>query len=471
MQKKSRLSVLIVEDSEDDALLVARSLRRSGYELVSRRIDTPEGMLEALDRQAWDVILVDYRLPGFSGLDALKVVQGRGLDIPVILVSGVIVEEMAIEAMRLGACDCIKKDNLDRLPPSVERELAAAAERRERRQAEQALRESEEQFRVLAETSPAAIFLFQGDNVVYVNPSAERLTGYTEEELLRMRYGEWLHADFRDLARERVRTPPQELQAPAECELRYVTRNGEERWALFSAGRLEYRGRPAGIATIFDITGRKLAEEQVRDSLREKEILLHEIHHRVKNNLQIVSALLDLQSDHIGDEQSRRYIRESQDRINSMALIHEMLYRSKDFARIDFSLYLEGLTDHLVKSYVADQERVSLDMDIGRVSLGIDEAIPCGLIVNELVSNALKHAFPDGRKGTLRVRCRTGEDGRVTLAVSDNGVGLPPTLDFMDTGTLGLQLVTMLVKQLKGEVRLDRDGGTSFTIRFTGRCP
>ncbi len=471
MEKKNRLRVLIAEDNEDDAALVALSLRRSGYELTFERVDTPEGMNEALGRRTWDIVLVDYRIPGFGGLDALRIVQRRNLDIPVILVSGVILEEVAIEAMRQGACDCIKKDHLERLAPAVERELAAAEERRERRQAELALRESEEQFRVLAETSPAAIILFQGEEIVYVNPAAERLTGYTEEELLAMNRGAWIPDDFRGLAREREpEQRQQELPSPLESELRYLTRSGEERWALFSSGRIDYKGRPAGIATIFDITGRKRAEEQLRDSLREKEILLHEIHHRVKNNLQIVSTLLDLQSDYIEDEQALRYFRESQDRINSMALVHEALYRSRDLARIDFAVYLEGLTDHLCKSYVADAARVTLECAIDALSLDIDEAVPCGLIVNELVSNCLKHAFPQGREGRILVQCRRDGDGLIRLSVSDNGVGLPAGLDLAAARTLGLQLVTMLVRQLRGTLLMERRpaGGTKITLSFRG---
>ncbi|NVN89306.1 MAG: PAS domain S-box protein [Desulfuromonadales bacterium] len=470
MEMKLLLNALIVEDNEDDAMLVALSLRRSGYELTFERVDTPESMNEALDRQSWDVILVDYRMPRFSGLDAMRIVQEKNLDIPVILVSGVIVEEKAIEAMRQGACDCIKKDNLDRLLPTVDRELAAARERRERRQAEQALQESEEQFRVLAETSPAAILLFQGGQVVYVNPAAERLTGYTEEELLRMRCGEWLHDDFRGLVWEMASAQHRDLQIPAEYELRYVTKSSEERWVLFSAGRIEYKGKPAGIATMFDITSRKRAEEQVSASLREKEILLHEIHHRVKNNLQIVSTLLDLQSDYIVDEQARGYFRESQDRINSMALIHEKLYQSKDFASIDFAVYMESLIDHLFKSYVIEQNRISLEIDVGEVNLGIDEVIPCGLIVNELVSNSLKHAFPDGRSGTITVRCRRDEGERIVLAVADNGVGMQPGLDIKNADTLGLQLVDMLAKQLRGAALMDgTQGGTVVSISFPSR--
>jgi PAS domain S-box-containing protein len=469
MEKKRTLCALIVEDNEDDAILVARNLRRSGYELTYERLDTPESMKEALDRQSWDVILIDYRMPRFSGLDALKIVHEKKLDIPVILVSGVIVEEMAIEAMRQGARDCIRKENLDRLLPSVERELAAAQERRERRKAEQALRESEEQFRVLAEMSPVAIFLFQGETCVYVNPSAERLTGYTEEEFQHMRCWEWIHDDFREAVAERLKSRQQGLQLPSECELRYVAKNGEDRWALFSDGCIEYKGMKAGIATISDITGRKRAEDQVRASLREKEILLHEIHHRVKNNLQIVSTLLDLQSGYIGDEQARRFFKDSQDRINSMALIHESLYQSKDFAGIDFAHYINGLSDHLFKSYVFDPERISLKIDVDEVCLGVDKAIPCGLIINELFSNALKHAFPGERSGEIRVRCHTEEGGRLVLSVADNGIGMPSGYDIRNAASLGLQLVSMLAKQLRGEAVIeDTHGGTAVTISFPG---
>jgi two-component sensor histidine kinase len=241
---------------------------------------------------------------------------------------------------------------------------------------------------------------------------------------------------------------------------------------LFSAGRIEYKGKPAGIATLFDITPRKRAEEQVSASLREKEILLHEIHHRVKNNLQIVSALLDLQSDHVVDKQALRCFRESQDRINSMALIHEMLYQSKDFDRIDFSGYIGSLTEHLFTSYVVDQDRYGLTIDVDDFFLEIDEAIPCGLIVNELVSNSLKHAFPGQHSGTITVWCRRETGGGMLLTVADNGVGMQSDPNINNADTLGLQLVGMLVKQLRGELLIDgTHGGTVVSMKFPGRRP
>jgi PAS domain S-box-containing protein len=213
-----------------------------------------------------------------------------------------------------------------------------------------------------------------------------------------------------------------------------------------------------------EIVERERAEEKVRASLREKEILLKEIHHRVKNNLQIISTLLDLQSEYILDKQSLRFFRESQDRIRSMALVHEKLYQTSDFISINFGDYIANLTKYLFNSYVTDPERISLVLDVAPATLEIDQAIPFGLILNELVSNSLKYAFPGERCGEIVVRLRTEGDVGVVLLVKDDGVGLPPGLDFENTESLGLQLVTMLVRQIRGEIEPGNEGGTSFTI-------
>jgi two-component sensor histidine kinase len=207
------------------------------------------------------------------------------------------------------------------------------------------------------------------------------------------------------------------------------------------------------------------ANQQLLDAIAAKEVLLREVHHRVKNNLQIVSSLLNLQSDAIVDDQSRKLFQESGNRITAMAIIHELLYETNDFVAVDFGSYLERLQENLFRMYLPD-ERVSRIVEVEDVSLGIDEAIPCGLIVNELVSNALKYAFPDKRDGEIAVRMHRTADGGIKLEVADNGVGLPECLDFRNTETLGLQLATVLVKQLRGEITLSREPGTHFTIHF-----
>ena len=217
-----------------------------------------------------------------------------------------------------------------------------------------------------------------------------------------------------------------------------------------------------------EIGERKSAEEKLRASLAEKEVLLREIHHRVKNNLQIISSLLDLQFSKTDDEETLLALRSSQDRINSMALVHEKLYRTSDISRIDFAGYVESLIGHLSGSHMTDPEQISVRMEIADVKLPIDKAIPCGLIINELVSNSLKHAFPEGRKGSVAIRLHADDRGVVTLAVADDGVGLPPGMDFRNTDSMGLQLVNMLTSQLHGEISFSGGEGTAFTITFPG---
>jgi two-component sensor histidine kinase/DNA-binding response OmpR family regulator len=218
-----------------------------------------------------------------------------------------------------------------------------------------------------------------------------------------------------------------------------------------------------------EIAERMVAEGLVKASLAEKEVLLKEVHHRVKNNMQIVSTLLDLQSEGIRDEEALKAFRESQDRIKAMALIHERLYESADIVFIDFQRYIEELSAHLFDSYLVEPGRITLHVDAGGVTMGIDRAIPCGLIINELVTNSLKHAFPDNRQGKIRVLFRTGDDGQISLEVADNGVGLPAGLEITKTASLGLQLVHMLARQLRGVVRAENGAtGAQFVIGFPG---
>ncbi|MBN2391899.1 MAG: PAS domain S-box protein [Anaerolineae bacterium] len=215
-----------------------------------------------------------------------------------------------------------------------------------------------------------------------------------------------------------------------------------------------------------EITERAQAEAKIKASLKEKEILLQEIHHRVKNNLQVISSLLNLQSQGIQDEKTLEVFQESQNRIRSMALIHEKLYRSSDLARVDFAEYIRNLASFLIRSYRS--RAVRLDLQAADIYLSIDNAVPCGLIVNELISNALKHAFVDGREGEIRVIMQQLADHQVRLVVRDNGVGLPKDADYMNTGSLGLQLVTMLVEQLDGTIEIRNNVGAEFEIIFSG---
>ncbi|BDZ71897.1 sensor histidine kinase [Methanobacterium petrolearium] len=210
---------------------------------------------------------------------------------------------------------------------------------------------------------------------------------------------------------------------------------------------------------------RKQAENEIKTALEEKEMLLKEIHHRVKNNLMIISSLLNLQSSYIHDEGARDVFKESQNRANSMALIHERLYQSTDLKNIDFGDYIRSLTTDLYHTMVADPGQVRLDIDVEDVKIDINTVVPLGLIVNELVTNSMKHAFPGDESGHIKVEFYLKNE-KIVLKVSDNGIGFPTDLDYKNTSSLGLQLVNNLTSQIDGELELDRSQGTAFTLVF-----
>jgi two-component sensor histidine kinase len=226
-------------------------------------------------------------------------------------------------------------------------------------------------------------------------------------------------------------------------------------------------GRLTGAATIArDITERKRVETHLKASLHEKELLLREIHHRVKNNLQIVSSLLRLQARAMEDPRLRAYFEESQDRVQTMALLHEQLYQSGDWGHIDFDDYLRTLATGLVRSYRVGQGRLALELNAEEMSLPLATAIPCGLLFHELLSNCLKHAFPGDRSGTIRVTLHRHPQGSYVLSVRDDGVGLPSGLDVRNTASLGLRLVHLLAAQLHSTLTYASGEGTTVTLTF-----
>ncbi len=224
-------------------------------------------------------------------------------------------------------------------------------------------------------------------------------------------------------------------------------------------------GTKKSLVSLQDITDRNNAENQLKSSLKDKDMLLREIHHRVKNNLQIISSLLNLQSRYIEDEDALDVFTESQNRVRSMAIIHEKLYKSESMSKIDFGEYISNLTKSLFYNYRVDPSRIILKKKIEKIFFDVDTAIPCGLIINELLTNCLKHAFPDDRRGLIDIKLRNNGDSYV-LNISDDGVGFPGDVNFRDTESLGMQLVNNLVKQIDGTIELNSKTGTNFKIEF-----
>lgn len=218
----------------------------------------------------------------------------------------------------------------------------------------------------------------------------------------------------------------------------------------------------------YDNTERKEIDRKIRDSLKEKEVLLQEVHHRVKNNLQVISSILNLQSSYVDDEGTLEILKESQNRIKSMSFIHETLYRTTDFSSINFAEYIKSLSYNLIQSYRLQNCHIEFEADIDVVEMSIDQAIPCGLIVNELVSNALKYAYKDREEGKLSILLKD-INNRIHLRISDDGIGLPENFKFEKTDSLGVQLVYSLTEQLDGTIDVESNSGTSFLITFDKR--
>ena len=339
--------------------------------------------------------------------------------------------------------------------------------RRLRRQS-LSLHESEEKYRVLVENAHELIFVVQDGLVQFVNAAACRLTGFDESALLGRSIFEFLPPEYQAAARERYeRALVGEIkELREEYPVTFVP--GRQLWLEVNSVRIEWRGRPATLNLAADATARHQAEVELRDSLREKEALLKEVHHRVKNNLQVITSLLRLEAGRSAEPATRTVLQEMQGRIRSMALLHETLYRSADFARVDMADYLRQLATQLHRAQNTRPGAIRLQLDLAPVTLEAEQAIPCGLIVNELLTNSLKHGFPEGATGEIRIVLRTGADGRVRLEVGDTGTGLPADLEERKQRSLGLQLVSDLVRQVQGTLETGGPGpGTRFVITLT----
>jgi PAS domain S-box-containing protein len=332
-----------------------------------------------------------------------------------------------------------------------------------------AFRESEARFRNAFDHAAIGMALMAVDGCwMKANQVLCRILGYDEEELRKLIFQTRVHPeDVAGYLAEADRLRAGE-KGNFQMELRYLHKNGATLWILLSVSMLrDAMGDPLHlIAQIQDITEKKHAEEQVKISLREKDFLLKEIHHRVKNNLQVISSLLSLQSGYIRDGEILELFRESQNRVRSMALIHEKLYQSQDLGQIDFGEYVLNLVSMLFHSYRTHSGSVKLETRIDPVFLNIDTAIPVGLLINELVSNSLKYAFPAGRSGTIFIELRAEANQQFTLCFRDDGIGVPEEFDLDKTGTLGLRLVKILTSQIGGELAFHRNGGTQFVITF-----
>jgi PAS domain S-box-containing protein len=338
----------------------------------------------------------------------------------------------------------------------------------EQKRAQQRVNESEELFRTAFHLNPdpAAITTIKKGIIVNINEAFSRVLGFKGDEVVGQStqdLGIW--ADSNE--RAKVLDMLDKDGHVDNFETLIQTKTGNTIDGLFSSRIVQIREEEYMLSIFRDVTEQKKAQENIRKSLNEKEILLREIHHRVKNNMQVVSSLLRLQAQQVDDEFVHEMFEKSQSRIRSMSLVHEQLYQSEDFIHISFQDYLEKLVNNMADTYVGDTRQIAVTVNAQDLELSIDSSIPCGLIVSELVSNAYKHAFPSGRHGTISIKADKDAEDMINLRIEDNGTGIPKNVDLEKTKSLGLKLVYMLAEhQLFGIVKIDRKKGTRFHIRF-----
>ncbi|UKO98207.1 PAS domain S-box protein [Nostoc sp. UHCC 0870] len=341
----------------------------------------------------------------------------------------------------------------------------------ERKQAEVKMLQLQQRLEFLLISSPGVIYTSKATDdygATFISENVEALFGYQPWEYI-TNHEFWIsriHPEDQPLVMGILEQ--MKIKGEIDLEYRFLDHKGNYRW-VYDRARLvkDERGHPVELIGYWlDISERKKTVEQIQRSLEEKETLLKEIHHRVKNNLQIISSLLRMQSRRANDEITSMLFQESQNRVQSMALIHEQLYQSPELSQIDFGDYIRSLTDNLFRCYGVSQRQIRLNIETNGIKLTLNTAIPCGLIINELVSNCLKYAFSPQQKGEITICLEKFPENQLMLIVKDTGIGIPQTLDWQNTDSLGLRIVKNLTRQIKGKILLERESGTTFYVNF-----
>ncbi len=476
--------ILVVEDNPASMKLLVGILEEAGYK--TRPALSGELALRTVSVKKPDLVLLDYQLPGMDGIEVCNQLQNDPTtkDIPIIFISSTRSPELKVKSFEAGAVDYVAKPidppevlarianhlQLNRLQKQLSKQTTELEMHRQNlelmvHQKTRELKSSEKKFRNLFQTSMDSIMVISTatGKISDVNKACENLYGYSKEE-------------FSELVPWKLLLDPDSTQEFFEKtsngkfmpmpELCNKKKDGSVIFVEATTGKFSIHGELFVYYVIRDITLRKEAEANVMTSLREKEVLLREIHHRVKNNMQVIVSLLRLHSRRTQDDQLHTVFDECRDRINAMSLIHEALYESRDVSQIDFSSYLKKLCRHLNQAY-GRAGLIETSVAPSKVQLGMDKGIAVGMVVCELVSNSFKHAFSDNQKGTITIQLLSPEDGIIQLTVQDDGIGLPTDVNLGAPQSLGLDLAVSAIKgELGGSIEVDRDGGTKYTIQF-----
>ncbi|MCX6559398.1 MAG: response regulator [Candidatus Aminicenantes bacterium] len=509
------MNILIVDDLEENRYFLKYLFSGTGFR--TEEAANGKAALDFLETGTWDLVISDILMPVMDGYQLCRRIRAdeRWRNLPFIFYTATYIDQRDEEfAMTLGADRFYRKpldprvlmNNvrglLEEVARSRPRRPAAPADEAEvlrlyserlvhkleekiarleqetaqRKHAEEALRQSERQYRLITENTVDVITVLDMNlRITYVNSSIVRLRGYTPEEALAQTLDQVMTPESKALVSgiliEEMELEAKEGAEPTRSrnvELEEYRKNGTTVWTEVSLSFIRDEDlRPTGILTVSrDISERRRAEAKIQASLKEKEALLREIHHRVKNNMQIISSLVNLSARNINDPACVEALRQIRRRVRAIAAVHDSLYRSPDLAQIDIGNYLRDMVIHYAQAYAVDSARITITPELETIGLPIETAVPVGLIAGELIGNAMRHAFADGRRGRLNIGLRRLPDGQVLLAVHDDGIGVPPEFDLKKAESMGMVIVNSLTDQISGRFELIRDGGTEFRLTF-----
>lgn len=450
------IRILVAEDDVADCALMMAAIRRHGYAVEHVLVDSPDVFRQALADHDFDVVLSDHNLQNWTASDALEIVRLTGRDIPVIIVTGFLGDERAVAYLKEGAADYVVKEHLDRLPFAVTRALQERAQRAEKVTLQKKMQEAKEDWERTFDAIPHPIMLLNRESrIVRANRATAELFEVDLAQVINLPYFAVTH-----------KTATQ----PRDYPVRRMFASGKKEEADIEDRRLgkifhvtaipldDHAGRITGsILEMVDVTERKRAESA-------NAILLKEVNQRVKNSFGVIESLLNLQAARTTDSAIREALRTCDRRIECVALVHEHIYRSESTEHIDFDVFAMHLARHLYSVLGVSESDIRLDLQLSSQEVSVLHAGAVGLALNELLVNALTHAFPPRRKGTVRVSLEEVEGGKRRLRVSDDGIGMTNA----GTGAegLGWKIVRCLAQRLNGEVVLENGTGTAVQLIF-----
>ena len=463
MTADTRRAVLVVEDDEATAELERRALQRSGMEATIAR--SVASAREQLQQVRYSAVLLDYHLPDGEPWEVLEAARQLSPRVPVVLITAMGNENVVAEALRRGAADYVRKTG------SLGSELATVVTRVIRlAQEEDRLRQGGSLFQLIADSEQDLIVTFESDGVIrYVSPACRTLLGYEAAELIGHPLQDFVHPS--DLAGSYFARRAEERSAATARDLfRCRRRDGEYCWLESNLRTVtdSQSGKAVEVIGISrDVTERVIAQRSLESAVHEKSILLREVQHRVRNNLQVIISLMTLQMSRTLQKDALIALENLQGRVRTISLAHQLLYEQNDFSRLDLNEYLSGLSKLVSTESTNGRVRIVFRPFHGEIRIPFEVAIPAGLAVNELLHNAVLHAFPGERQGVVEVAAHREPDNRLAIRVTDNGVGMPDGFDHRKTGTLGFQLIGSLIDQVHGELQQVQRDGTGFEIQFT----